>query len=112
MRILSVVWLIKGLFAWATIIGATGGPVEFGDAASGLQAAIIYFAVIDLTAAVGLWFASHWGGVLWMFAVMSHLVLAIFFPRVLSNSILVLALLIFSMMAYLTVSWLAAIEEH
>ena len=38
----------------------------------GYQATIIYFAVIDLMAAVGLWMASTWGGVLWLLAVMSH----------------------------------------
>lgn len=112
MRLLSVVWLIKGVLAWATIIDLVGAGPSFDDAAAGFQVAVICFAVIDLVAAVGLWLTSHWGGIVWMLAVMSHLIIAVLYPRVLSNSILILALLILSTMAYLTISWLAAIEEH
>ena len=67
--------------------------------------------MIDLAAAIGLWLTSTWGGVLWLLAVMSHLILAVFFPRFVSNGALVIALLIVSTMLYLTVSWLAAIDE-
>lgn len=109
-RLLSLVWLAKGVIAWAAIVGH-GGPVPFESAAAGYQAAVIYFAVIDLVAAVGLWLASSWGGILWLLAVMSHLIIGIFFPRFVSSSTLVLALLIFSTMVYLTISWLAAVEE-
>lgn len=110
MRIASIVWIAKGVVSWAAIVGLAG-PIPFEGAATGYQAAVIYFAVIDLVAAVGLWLASSWGGILWLLAVMSHLIIAIFFPRFVSNSTLVLALLILSTMIYLTISWLAAIEE-
>lgn len=110
MRLLSLVWLAKGILAWAAIVGH-GGPVPFEIAPTGYQAAVIYFGVIDLVAAVGLWLASSWGGILWLLAVMSHLIIGIFFPRFVSSSTLVLALLIFSTMVYLTISWLAAVEE-
>lgn len=109
-RLLSLVWLAKGVIAWGAIVGH-GGPVPFESASTGYQAAVIYFAVIDLVAAVGLWLASSWGGILWLLAVMSHLIIGIFFPRFVSSSTLVLALLIFSTMVYLTISWLAAVEE-
>jgi hypothetical protein len=41
---------------------------------------VIYFAVIDQVAAVGLWLTSVWGGVMWLLAIMSHLILGFFFP--------------------------------
>jgi uncharacterized membrane protein (DUF2068 family) len=72
---------------------------------------MIYFAVMDLVAAIGLWLTSTWGGVLWLLAVMSHLILAVFFPRFVANSTLLIAMFILLIMAYLTVSWLAAMDE-
>jgi hypothetical protein len=42
---------------------------------------------------------------------MSHLILAVFFPRFVSNGALLIAFFILLIMAYLTASWLAAIEE-
>lgn len=112
MRGLSAVWLVKGLAAWAAIFGLTPGTAQpFEEAAVGFQSAVVYFAVIDLAAAVGLWFTSIWGGVLWMLAVMSHLILAVFFPRVMSNSVLVVAFFIIGIMMYLTISWLSAAED-
>ncbi|MBV9077552.1 MAG: hypothetical protein JO048_08715 [Methylobacteriaceae bacterium] len=109
MRIMAAFWLAKGLGAWVTILGLAGGPFE--DRASGYQAAMIYFAVIDLAAAVGLWLTSTWGGVLWLLAVMSHLILAVFFPRFVSNGAIIIAFFILAIMIYLMTSWLAAVEE-
>ncbi|MDB5589988.1 DUF6163 family protein [Enterovirga sp.] len=111
MRALALAWLMKGLLAWAVIMGITSQSPSFQDASTGFQAAIIYFALIDLVAAVGLWLTSNWGGVLWLLAVMSHLILAVFFPRFVSNSALVVALFITCIMVYLVLSWLAAVEE-
>lgn len=110
MRILALFWVAKGLVAWAAILGIGGAP-SFEMRSQGYQATTVYFAVIDLVAAIGLWLASTWGGVLWLLAVMSHLILAVFFPRFVANGTLLVALLILSTMIYLTISWLAAIDE-
>lgn len=109
MRTVSVIWLAKGLLAWAVILGL--GSEAFEGRSTGFQAAMIYFAVMDLVAAIGLWLTSTWGGVLWLLAVMSHLILAVFFPRFVANSALLISVLILLIMAYLTVSWLAAMDE-
>jgi len=111
MRIVALVWLAKGLLAWGVILGLNQPIPAFELRTTGFQAAMIYFAVIDIVAAVGLWLTSTWGGVLWMLAVMSHLILAVFFPRFVSNGALLIAVFIFSIMIYLTLSWLAAVEE-
>lgn len=111
MRVLSLVWIAKGLGAWATILAVTGTAMPFETATTSFQAITIYFAVLDLVAGVGLWLTSTWGGILWLFAVMSHLILAIFFPRFVSNGALIISLLIVSTALYLTFSWLAAIDE-
>ena len=42
----------------------------------------MFFAVIDLVAAVGLWLAAAWGAVIWLMSVASMLAVEIFFPQV------------------------------
>ena len=111
MRALSIAWLLKGVTAWTVIFGLSTGLAPFEGGSTGYQAGLIYFAVVDLVAAVGLWLTSTWGGVLWLLAVMSHLILAVFFPRFVQNSALLIALFIIGIMLYLTISWLASIEE-
>ena len=110
MRIMALLWAVKGLIAWANILGIAGS-VPFEARPPGQQAVTVYFAVMDLIAAVGLWLTSTWGGVLWLLAVMSHLILAVFFPRFVSNGALLIALFIIGLMMYLTISWLAAVDE-
>jgi hypothetical protein len=110
MRIMALCWVAKGLIAWGGILGISGGtPFELRP--TGYQATTIYFAVMDLVAGVGLWLTSTWGGVLWLLAVMSHLILAVFFPRFVANSALLISLFIVALMMYLTISWLAAVDE-
>ncbi len=46
------------------------------------QTATIFFAVIDLVAAVGLWLAAAWGAVVWLTASISMAAVEVFFPQV------------------------------
>jgi hypothetical protein len=112
MRVVALLWLTKGLAAWAALIGVAPASVPFEARPTGYQATVIYFAVIDLVAAVGLWLASAWGGVLWLLAIMSHLILAIFFPQYVPGGIVLIGLFIFFIGGYLTISWLATNEEE
>lgn len=112
MRLMSLVWIAKGLSFWAIIIDAGTVIPAFEDRAIGFQSTVIYFSIVDLVAAVGLWLTSTWGGVLWLLAVMSHLILAAFFPGILPVNT-VLAMIYFGLMAtYLLLSWLASGEEQ
>jgi uncharacterized protein DUF6163 len=111
MRILALMWIAKGLGYWAVILGIGHAPAPFEARTMGFQATTIYFAVIDLVAAVGLWLTSTWGGVLWLLAVMSHLILAVFFPHIVSGGAVLLGLFMFFIVIYLLISWLAASDE-
>jgi hypothetical protein len=111
MRLLAMLWILKGLTAWAVILGVFP-PAGLEGRGTGYQATIIYFAVIDLVAAVGLWMASTWGGVLWLLAVMSHIILAVFFPRIVSGGPITLGVFSALIGIYLIVSWLSAREEQ
>src|SRR6516165_11895240 len=55
MRTLSWVWVGKGLFNWAIILGAFPALGSFTTMSLALQATIVAFACFDLLAAVGLW---------------------------------------------------------
>ena len=111
MRILALVWIMKGLSAWAVILGAWTPIGNFEVRSTGYQATIIYFALIDLVAAVGLWMASSWGGIVWLLAIMSHLILAAFFPDLVAGGIPMVIFFLTLIAVYLAVSWLAA-RDH
>ena len=51
-----------------------------------MSAAIIFFAIADLVAAVGLWLATPWGGALWLFAATSQIFVAVAIKNSISMS--------------------------
>jgi hypothetical protein len=56
--------------------------------------------------------ASTWGGVLWLLAVMSHLILAVFFPSFVPGTLATSVFFVSLIFGYLIVSWLAARERQ
>jgi hypothetical protein len=90
LRTMAVVSMLKGLYHWARVCGIViddGQPFELQSIA--LQAATVFFAVLDLVAAVGLWLAAAWGAVIWLMAVASMLAVEIFFPQVFGGGLVV-----------------------
>src|ERR1700730_6027176 len=66
LRIMAVVSILQGLYHWAQGAGFTGRQSKSrGTQAMAWRAATVYFAVIELVAAVGLWLATPWGAVVW-----------------------------------------------
>jgi hypothetical protein len=112
MRLLGLVWIAKGLSFWAIVVGAGTVVPSFEDREIAYQATVIYFSVIDLVAAVGLWLTTTWGGVVWLLAVMSHLILAMFLPGVLPVNPMLAFVYLALMAGYLALSWLASGEEQ
>ncbi len=111
LRILSVLWLAKGLLAWGVIFGLVGEESPpFEARLLSFQAITVYFAVIDLVAAVGLWLTSTWGGVLWLLAAISQLLLAFFFPRLLPMTPFLSGAYIAAILAYFLATWAAENE--
>src|SRR3981081_3604570 len=76
LRIMAGVSISKGLYHWAQVTGFIGGRDEgFENQSMAWQTATIYFAVIELVAAVGLWLATPWGAVVWLTTVVSMAVI-------------------------------------
>ena len=90
LRAMAMVSMAKGLFHWSRLCGI---GLPHGDAFEThsvvWQAATIFFAVIDLVAAVGLWLATAWGAVIWLTAVASMIAVDVFFPQVFGVGILI-----------------------
>ncbi len=83
LRLMAAVSMFKGLYHWSRVCGIGVTPDELYQYHSvSWQAATVFFAVIDLVAAVGLWLAAAWGAVIWLTAVASMLAVEIFFPQV------------------------------
>ena len=56
LRVMAMLSIAKGLYHWAQVTGFIGGEDDaFENQAMAWQAATVYFAVIELVAAVGLW---------------------------------------------------------
>jgi hypothetical protein len=89
LRVMAGVSMLKGLYHWSRVcgIGVDASDV-FQYHSIAWQAATVFFAVIDLVAAVGLWLAAAWGAVIWLTAVASMLAVEIFFPQVFGVSLL------------------------
>jgi hypothetical protein len=112
LRIMAAVSLAKGLYHWAQVCGIAA-PADGGFEAHTVawQTATVFFAVIDLIAAVGLWLAAAWGAVVWLTAVVSMAVVEVFFPQVYGASIFIVLAEATLLIVYLWLAILAA-REH
>src|SRR6516162_4054708 len=112
LRIMAVLSIIKGLYHWAQVTGFIGGEEDaFEIQPTAWQAATVYFAVIELVAAVGLWLATPWGAVVWLTTVVSMAVIELMFPGIYGGSLWVVAGEAFMLAAYLALAWMAARER-
>src|SRR5476651_26783 len=112
LRIMAVVSVAKGLYHWAQVTGFVGGEEEaFENQPMAWQAATVYFAVIELVAAVGLWLATPWGAVVWLTTVVSMAVIELMFPAIYGGSLTVVGLEALMLAAYLALAWMAARER-
>jgi fatty acid desaturase len=112
LRIMAVISVTKGLYHWAQVTGFIGGEEEaFESQPMAWQTATVYFAVIELVAAVGLWLATPWGAVVWLTTVVSMAIIELMFPAIYGGSLTVVALEASMLGAYLALAWMAARER-
>ena len=83
LRAMAAVAMLKGLYHWALVCGFGAEPYGgFESHSVHWQSATVFFAVIDLVAAVGLWLAAPWGVVVWLTSSVSMVAVEMFFPQV------------------------------
>ena len=111
-RLMAVLFMLKGLFHWAAVCGfADTTNSSFDMAPTSWKAATIFFAVIDLVAAVGLWLAAAWGGVVWLTAAISMAAVEVFFPQIYGGHTWVVTAELTAIAVYLMLALLAARER-
>ncbi len=112
LRAMAVISMFNGLRYWAQVCGFAFAP-EGGFEAQPIawQTATVFFAVIDLVAAVGLWLAAPWGAVIWLTSAVSMIVVEAFFPQIFDSMLIVMLYEPVVIAAYLTLAVLAAREQ-
>jgi len=79
MRVVAGLWVLMGLMHWATILAPNEAlfdvlPMKYASM-------VVFFGVIDLLAAVGLWLAAPWGGILWLLATGAQIFVSLYLPK-------------------------------
>lgn len=112
LRAVAALSMAMGLYNWAQITGFIGGgDGAFEAQTTQWQSATVYFAVIELVAAVGLWLATPWGAVVWLTTVVSMAVIELMFPAIYGGHILTVVFALVMLAAYLALAWMAARER-
>ena len=109
MRAMAVIWTIFGLAHWKSILL---GAVPFESLPNQAAAAIAFFAVADLMAAVGLWLAAPWGGALWLATAAGEALVSFLMPAYFPHGLLTFILYGVMIAIYFGVTWLASKERE
>ena len=111
MRTLAWVWVAKGLFNWSVVLGFNPRFGDFAMLPRALQGTIVFFAAVDLLAAVGLWLAAPWGGVLWLLCAVIEAISPLLGARGTFVGALGVALNVALVCIYFALSWAAEQER-
>jgi len=111
MRAIAWLWVAKGLFNWGLVLGAFSRYGDFAVLSRSLQGSIVFFAAVDLLAAVGLWLAAPWGGVLWLLCVSIETVSPALGVRGGASGMLGVALNVVLVALYFLLTWRAGQER-
>jgi hypothetical protein len=112
LRVMAALALVQGLHYWAIVCGVSAPtPQGFDSYTMPYQSATVFFAVIDLVAAVGLWLAAPWGAVVWLTSVISLIAVDALFPQIYGGDLWVILIELSLLAIYLLLALLSA-REH
>lgn len=112
LRIMAAMSMIKGLYHWSQVCGIGVRPADaFVNRSIAWQTATVFFAVLDLVAAVGLWLAAAWGAVVWLTSVVSMAAVIFFFPQVYGFNVFIVLVEFTLLVMYLTLAYKSAHER-
>ena len=109
MRVVAALWMFQGLMQWKLILAPEDLPLD--ALSTPVASAVAFFAVMDLLAAVGLWLATAWGGVLWLFAASASVIITLFMPEFHAGGRMVMAIDVVLIGAYFVLTWFAGQER-
>lgn len=112
-RLLAIFMLVAGLSYWSAIIGIRDvDGVAFLDLGMQMQGTIVFFAILDLVTAIGLWLLSSWGTVLWLFRSLAQVVMYSLFSSIFGRSPFEVVFYISAIALYLILLYFAEREER
>jgi hypothetical protein len=111
LRAMAIASMVKGLYHWAAVCGFIGDEGGFEARTQAWQATTVFFSVIDLVAAVGLWLVAPWGAVVWLTSTVTMIMIQLFFDQVYGTDGFVVVACLLAILAYLILSLLAARER-
>ncbi|SEE14055.1 hypothetical protein SAMN05444161_4954 [Rhizobiales bacterium GAS191] len=106
MRVLGLLWLMKGLYGGALIIGLFGH--RFDTLETTAQANEAFSAIGDCIAGVGLWLTVSWGAVTWIAVVLVEIAFALSDGAAIGQALLVLV----PILAYMVLSVLNSRQAY
>lgn len=89
MRLAALLCLSEGLVQWTfVLVSSSDGRSPLVLLSTKAIAAVVFFALIDPIAAVGLWLVAPWGGVIWLGTVGVQLFVIITMPGFFDHAVL------------------------
>ncbi len=113
LRAMAVLLIGAGLIHWARIVGISPWrglwfwemPVEW-------QTATVFFAVLDLVAAIGLWLTVSWGTVMWLTRALTQVVMHSLFSDIFGRRPYEIAFYLTTIAIYLVLLYLNEREQR
>ncbi|MGU3493895.1 DUF6163 family protein [Xanthobacteraceae bacterium A53D] len=82
LRAVAFFLLLEGIYHWAVICGiGEANENRFENLSMSAQAVVIWAAIIDPIAGVGLWLGAGWAVVLWLFATVTQVIIGFWLPE-------------------------------
>lgn len=109
MRVVAALWLFEGLMEWNSVMVTNiDGRSGIAMLSTPAVVAVVFFAIIDLIAAVGLWLATPWGGVIWLVTAGAQVFVLVVMPGFFAHPIITALSNVVLVTAYLALTWLVA----
>jgi hypothetical protein len=113
LRAMAVLLIGGGLIHWARIIGIVPWRgFWFWDMPIEWQAATVFFAVLDLVAAIGLWLTVSWGTVMWLTRALTQVVMHTVFSDVFGRRPYEIGFYLATIAIYLVLLYLSDREQR
>ncbi|WP_029056837.1 DUF6163 family protein [Stappia stellulata] len=113
LRAMAVLLIGGGLIHWARIVGIVPWRgVWFWDMPIEWQAATVFFAVLDLVAAIGLWLTVSWGTVMWLTRALTQVVMHTAFSDVFGRRPYEIGFYLTTIAIYLVLLYLSDREQR
>jgi hypothetical protein len=105
MRALALLWLAEGAMHWVSLLSAPGDG--FATMSAQRLAAVYFFCVMDFIAAIGLWLATPWGGVVWLVTVGVQILAFVLLPGFWAHGVVLMMADAVLVPFYLWMAWYA-----